>query len=132
MKKYLVTIEFRYKTAPKFEGDITSKNKTITIGIYDEFDEACIVGNNLLEILEKRFELHTFPNGTKASRERFSVNGGCFGSKNTLVSNLAYLRTPFSFYAKITTLKINPIESEIDNVLQSIKNYNIFLKDENN
>ena len=123
MKKYLVKIEFRYSDAPKTEDEYTSKNKMITIGVYDTFEEACKNGNNLLEVLESKFELHIFPDGRKASKERFSKNGGYLGSKNTLVSNLAYLKTPFEFYAKIETLEYSPIDEVIENVVNASKRY---------
>lgn len=97
MEKYLVQIEFRYSSD-------MSKDKITTIGVFDTFEEACINGNNLLRFLESKYNLHMFPNGIKAIKERFSKNGGCFESKKTLVSNLAYLQTPFGFYAKIETL----------------------------
>lgn len=123
MEKYLVTIEFRYSDAPQTEDGSTSKNKTVTIGVYDTFDDACTNGNNLLETLESKFELHEFPGGRKAPKERFSKNGGCFGSKNTLVTNLAYLKTPFEFYAKIQTLRYSGIDESINDVVDSIKRY---------
>ena len=123
MEKYLVRIEFRYSDAPETEDEYTSKNKKVTIGVYDTFEDACKSGNNLLEILESKFELHQFPDGSKASRQRFSKNGGCFGSKNTLVSNLAYLKTPFEFYAKIETLEYSPIDEAIKSVVSASKRY---------
>lgn len=123
MEKYLVRIEFRYFDAPETEDGSTSKNKMVTIGVYDTFEDACQNGNNLLEALESKFELHQFPDGRKASKERFSKNGGCFGSKMTLVTNLAYLKTPFEFYAKIETLKYNPIDEAIEDVVSSSKRY---------
>ncbi len=128
MEKFLVTIEFRYSDAPKDENSSTYKNKTVTIGVYDNFDDACINGNILLETLESKFEIHTFPNGSKAKKDRFSLNGGCFGSKNTLVTNLAYLKTPFEFYAKIETLKYNSIEESIEDVVNSVKRYRNYKK----
>lgn len=123
MEKYLVKIEFRYSDAPKTEYRSTSKNKIVTIGVYNTFEDACRNGNNLLETLESKFKLHQFPDGRKASKERFSKNGGCFGSKNTLVTNLAYLKTPFEFYAKIETLKYNHIDEAIEDVVSSSKRY---------
>ena len=118
-KKYLMRIEFRYSDAPKTENEYTSKNKKITIGVYDTFEEACQNGNNLLKVLESKFELHQYPDGSKASKERFSKNGGYLGSKNTLVSNLAYLKTPFEFYAKIETLEYSPINEVINNIVSA-------------
>jgi len=122
MEKHLVTIEFRYSSAPdKF--DSTSQDKVVTIGVYDDFDEACKEGNKALELLESKFDIHTFPQGNKAKKERFSKNGGCFGSKNTLVSNLAYLKTPFQFFAKIETLKLDSLEDAVNEVVDSVKGY---------
>lgn len=43
--------------------------------------------------------------------------------KKTLVTNLAYLKTPFEFYAKIETLKYNPIDEAIEDVVSSLKRY---------
>lgn len=122
-EKYLVTIEFRYSDAPKTEDGCTLQSKTVTIGVYDNFDEACLKGNALLEKLESKFDIHTFPNGSKAKKNRFSKNGGCFGSKKDLVTNLAYLKTPFEFYAKIKTLKYSSIDESIDEVVESVKRY---------
>lgn len=121
MEKHLVTIEFRYSDAPIHKGGSTHRTKTVTIGFYDDFDEACKNGNHLMEVLESKFELHQFPDGTKAPKERFSKNGGAFGSKLTLISDLAYLRTPFSFFAKITTLRYTPIEEAINEVVSATK-----------
>lgn len=123
MKKYLVTIEFRYYEIPKHEELSGYANKTITIGIYDNFSEACTGGNALMEVLESKFPLHKFPGGYYAHKERFSANGGCFGSKYTLITNLAYLTTPFDFYAKITTLNCDGISTSVDEVTASVKKY---------
>ena len=103
MEKYLVTVEFRHK----FD------STTITLSICDSFDEACHSGNHFLEGLESRFDLHVFSNGQQAEKERFSVDGGCFGEPKTLISNLAYIQTPFTFYAKITTLRFADINETI-------------------
>lgn len=116
-------IEFRYVDAPKTEGDCTSRETEITIGVYDSYDDACMAGNEFLENMENIFPLHKFPNGTYSSRYRFSKNGGPFGGKCSLVTDLAYLQTPFSFYAKIHTLKYESIDKTISNVIESIKRY---------
>lgn len=123
MTKELVTIEFRYNDKPISEDFGGYKTKTITIGVFDTLDEAIVEGNKALEIFEKKFKLHVFPKGYSAAKERFSKNGGCFGSANKLISNLAYLQTPFTFYAKITTLKYEDLEQTIFNVLEAGKRY---------
>jgi len=90
--------------------------------VFDDFDNACLEGNKLLENLESKFPLHVFPNGKGvAKKERFSKNGGCFGSKLTLITDLAYLKTPFTFYAKITTLNYEDINSIIDGIQAEIR-----------
>ena len=77
-----------------------------------------------MENLESKFDLHVFPNGKgEAKKERFSKNGGCFNGKHDLITNLAYLRTPFQFYARITTLKYGAIDNIIDDVVNSAKRY---------
>ena len=127
MEKFLLTIEFRYHGMPKFEEGGTARTSISAAGVYDDFNEACKEGNSLLENLENRFPLHVFPNGKGvAKKERFSKNGGCFGSKKDLISNLAYLTTPFDFYAKITTLKYDAIDSVVDEVIDSIKKYRVY------
>jgi len=131
MEKYLVTVEFRYTDAPKGEYDSEYKSKTITIGVYDDFMDACSNGNAFLEKLESRYSIHRFPSGSEAKKERFSKTGGCFGSKNTLVTNLAYLRTPFAFYAKITTLKYEDADEAINSVLEALNRHKIY-EHENN
>jgi hypothetical protein len=131
MEKYLVAIEFRYSDAPKFENDSgTSNSKTITIGVYDNFDEAIEKGNKALEKLESKFAIHTFPDGRKATKERFSKNGGCFGTANKLVTDLAYLKTPFSFYAKITTLKHLDLDEAIFDLIEARNRYVSFREKE--
>lgn len=121
MKKYLVTIEFRYTTKPKYEDERGNyKNKTITIGVFDSFDIAIAEGNKALEVLEANFKLHKFPDGRNANKDRFSKNSGCFGSAKNLISNLAYLKTPFDFYAKIDTLHYEDVNETIQSVLKEI------------
>lgn len=124
MKKYLLTIEFRYYDKPKSDIDSDYKSKKITIGVFDDFDQACRSGNSLMEDLESKFELHVFPKGKgTAVKERFSKNGGCFGGKKNLISNLAYLSTPFDFYAKITTLNYDSVDDTINEVINARKRY---------
>lgn len=122
-EKHLVTIEFRYTT--KFineykETENKSKNKTITIGLFDTLEEAIIEGNKSLEVLESHFPLHTYPSGDKAKKNRFCKNY-IFGQPNKLVTNLAYLKTPFEFFAKIQTLYYANTNDAILSVLSELK-----------
>lgn len=119
MKKYLVTIEFRYAIKAKTEEEKDNYvTKNITIGVFDQLDDAISKGNTQLEVFEKYFKLN--PNWNR--KERFSKNGGCFGSANTLVTPLAWLdNCPFDFYAKITTLNFADTEETIIGILKDLK-----------
>lgn len=119
MEKHLVTIEFRYSDAPNSGQDFTSRNKTITLGVFDTFDEAAIEGNKAMEIFEKHFKLNPYWN----RKDRFSKNGGCFGYPNRLITPLGYLQTSFDFYANITTLKYEDVEKTILDVVEATKRY---------
>jgi len=119
MEKYLVTIAFRYSDAPKFEEDSTYRSKTITIGVFDTRDEANFKANKVLEIFESKFEL----NKHYKLKERFTNTGGSFGSPKDLISNLAYLTTPFEFYAEIKKLKYDDIEQTILEVVEACNRY---------
>lgn len=118
MEKYLVTIEFRY------EDGSCQENKKITIGVYDTFDEAEENGNKTLEVFERHFPLNEAWN----KKDRFSKNGGCFGEPKTLVTNLTYLQTPFSFYANITKLKYEDVEQTILDVIAATERYQEYKK----
>jgi len=123
MKKYLLNIEFRYSKVPEKEFLHSSTSDTITIGVYDSFNEACERGNKTLELLERKFPLHVFPNGTVAPRQRLSENGGAYGSRKWLISNLGYIKTPFTFYIKITTLTYDDIDYKVDQIVRDTKEY---------
>jgi len=115
----LVTIEFRYKDKPKSEVFSGSESKTITVGVFDTFDEAIEAGNKALEVFEKHFKLNVHHN----KKNRFGKNNGCFGYSTRLIIPLAYLQCPFDFYAKITTLKFQDAEQTILDVLEAEKRY---------
>lgn len=117
--------------APKSALDSEHKTKKITIGVFDSYDSACLEGNVLMEKLENKFPLHRFPDGSTAKKERFSKYGGSFGSKKSLISDSAYLKTPFSFFAQITTLKYEGIDDTIEEVVGSVKKYKAYKRSEN-
>lgn len=122
MKKYLVNIEFKYNSKREYShGGNMYIEKTVTIGVFDTFDEACVEGNKTLELLETKFALNVYADGRTANKERFSKNGGAFGHPKTLIANLGYLKTPFDFYAKITTLDFEDVNESLTNVLNDIK-----------
>lgn len=121
MEKYLVTIEFRYADIAKERDRITQRSKSLTIGVYNDLDKAIEAGNEMLVTLESKYKLHIFPDGSKAKKDRFSRNGGPYGTFNNLVTNLAYLKTPFGFYAKIIKLDHSPLEDMLVSINTKVK-----------
>lgn len=124
MTKELLTIEFRYHDKPKNEAFSGHGIKTITIGVFDTLEEAIAEGNKALEVFEKRFKLNTAWN----KKDRFSKNGGCFGTANRLITALGYLQTPFEFYAKITKLTYGDVDQTIFEVLEALEKYKEYKK----
>lgn len=128
MKKYPVTLEFRYSDVEVPEHDIFHRSRKITIGVFDTMDDACENGNKALEILESKFEL----NPAYSRRERLSKNGGCFGGAKNLVTNLGYLKTPFQFFLKVTTLSFDSVEAAVAEVMEAVGRYKKFKLEEGN
>lgn len=126
MEKYLVDIEFRYNDKKHEKEDCDYVSKTITVGVFDTLEEANDVGNKLLEQLERRFEPHIFPSGLKATKERFSKNGGVLGSRKNLITNGAYLKTPFSFFAHVKRLQYLDLDEAITEAVSACKRYREF------
>lgn len=118
MEKYLLTLELRYTDVKNNEKD--SKMPMTTIGVYDGAQEAYDAGNKVCELLESRYKLHVFPVG-EARKERFSKNGGPFGRPNHLITDLAYLTTPFNFFLKVTKLKYNDLDEVLNEAEQARK-----------
>ena len=114
MDKYLVTIEFRYSDAPANDSEFasTAKSTTVTIGVFDSLDVACVEGNKQLVVLESKFKLNPHYN----RRERFTPS-------MRLITDLGYLQTPFSFFAKIDTMRYTEISDVVDSLLSSVKRY---------
>lgn len=109
MVKYLVTLEYRYHDEPN-SFNSTYRTKIDTIGIFEDIKDAVKAGNNTLIEWEKIFNLNKCHN----KKDRLTET-------KKLVSNLAYLETPFNFYLNIETLNF---KNSLTEVLKSIENYN--------
>lgn len=123
--KYLVRLELRYNDSPNDIGS-THRNNVITLGVFDHVEEAYNCGNEALEELEKHYSLNKNWN----RRERFSKNGGAFGSAKHLITDLAYLVTPFSFFMSIETLKHTPIMEAIKAAREACARYKHYRESE--
>ena len=114
MEKYLVAVEFRYTGKPDKIG-CTSYSKTLTIGVFESFDDAIEHGNKFLGYMETLFPLR------HSNKDRFGLSNGPFNSKTTLVTELGYLKTPFAFFAKITTLNFANTGDFVAGILSDLK-----------
>ena len=104
MKKEMVSIEFRYHDKPKSHLFSGSKDKTITIGIFDTLEEAIVEGNKALDVLAKSFEVR--------SDDRIVLKG-LFGAPTKLVTNCCYPTKGIQYFAKIVTLKFDDLSETI-------------------
>ena len=110
--KELLTIEFRYHDRPKFEGDGETRQKTITIGIFDTLEEAVKEGNKALEVLSKHFQVR--PNDK--FQEKCTWN---FGYPLRTVSNCCYSTRGIQYFAKITPLKFDDLSATIKETFEA-------------
>jgi len=123
MEKYLVSFRFQYSEIPEYEDDSTSRDRTLTIGVFDNLKEACLAGNACLEIMEKHFPLNPHYN----LKQRFS-EGNKIGAR--LISDITYISTPFTFYASIKTLKHGDFEDYLLNVTRASNEYREWQKEQ--
>ena len=121
-KEYLVNIEFRYNEVAEYP--FCSYSKTITIGVYDNIEDAIEAGNKVLILLENRFQLNKHYN----RKERFGEK-----AEEWIVCNGTHLITPFQYFARIKPLYYyDNLDSIIDAVLQSEIEYRQKQKEEEN
>lgn len=110
--KYLATIEFQYYGVRNDEE--SQKTQLLTIGVFEDKNEAHSEANKILERLEQHFKLNPKYN----KRERFTSRSF------NLISNLGYLETPFTFYVKIQQLNyLENLDDKIEEILIDIKKY---------
>lgn len=113
-QKELLTIEFRYNDKPRGDWDGPSRQKTITIGVFDTLGEAVNAGNEALKVLSKHFEVRI--------NDCFKIHG-LFGLPDRLVSNNCYSTKEITYFAKITPLNFNPLSEAISEVFEATNNY---------
>jgi hypothetical protein len=113
---YSVDLGLRYCDEPRNGSDYASNvSKTITIGIYETYEEAVRAGNSMLQSeLESKFPLNKNWN----KKDRFGET-----YKEYLISDLAYLTTPFSFFAHINKLNLGSVSDAIDEAVNAEKRY---------
>jgi hypothetical protein len=120
---YLVDLELRYTDKPRNGNDYADHvSKTITVGIFDTYEEAVQAGNAMLEAeLESRFPL----NKNYMKKNRFGENYTKY-----LISDLAYLTTPFSFFSHIKKLELGSVGAAIEEAVKAVNRYREWKKSE--
>ena len=106
---YVITADFRHYG----DNDDWKKDKVFCIDICKTAYDAVIKGNAILKYIERRI-------GNKF-REKFSLNGGCFGSRNFLIAdlNVKYKgKKRMEIFVKITEY----IKCNMRDVLTDVKN----------
>ena len=105
---YVITADFRHYG----DNDDWKKDKVFCTDICKTADDAIIKGNATLKYIERRI-------GNKF-REKFSLNGSCFGSRNFLVADLdvKYKGKRMGIFVKITEY----IKSNMRDILTDVKN----------
>lgn len=114
MIKELLTIEFRYHDKPISDDFSGHSTKTITIGVFDNLEEAIAKGNECLQILSKSFEIRT--------DDKFQLKW-LFGSPKRLVSNTCYPTKGIQYFAKITPLNFENLDETIAETFKALDRY---------
>ena len=113
---YLVDLELRYTDKPRGDNDYPDHvSKTITVGIYNTYEEAVQAGNAMLAAeLESRFPLNPHYNRKQRFGETYT---------KYLISDLSYLTTPFSFFASIKKLNLGSVGDAVEEALNARARY---------
>jgi hypothetical protein len=114
MKKYILTVEFRYHDKPKGEWDHEYPSKKITIGIYDSMDKAVLEGNTIMRALSKHFQVR--------DGDWFKMVH-LFGHPKTLCTNTCYPTKGIEYFAKIDTLVFDDLEATIAEAFTAYERY---------
>lgn len=113
MKKYLLTFEFRYESVPVHEDAGGHKTKTVTVGIYDNIEDAVVHGNNALQSVSPLFDI----------RDKFKVKG-LWGLPDKLVTN-TFTKDRVHFFAKITVLDFSNLQAIATTAIKERKDFDM-------
>lgn len=93
----MLELELRYREV--MNDDDHYRTPKIVIGIYDSWDEAATIGNNIIaDILAKEFEVRDYDKFIK----RYLI-----GSPNNLVTNTCYTKGKPEYFFQIKKLKFS-------------------------
>lgn len=114
MQKELVSIEFRYYDSPKCDGLSGYTETSITIGVFDNIDEAIIAGNKAIDELSVNFEVR--------ADDKF-MNNYLFGNPKRLVTNFCYATNGIQYFAKITPLIFKSVKEMVGETFLAYSRY---------
>jgi hypothetical protein len=107
--KEILTLEFRYFDVR--ENSKPFKSKTICLGIFNSYEDAVNIGNEVLEeIFEKQFNI--ISKKDKLSMKNRSVS-------DSVVIPRDYLKCHFAYYLKIETLEFSNVKETLLEVLKT-------------
>lgn len=121
MNKELLTIKFEYYDVPKWNRDSGSTEKTITIGIFDTFEEAAAAGNEAISTLS---ELLGAENKDRLSKYGF------FGNPVRSVSNYSHRARKILYRVEITPLVFDDLHDMVKEAFEARKRYQAFKREQ--
>lgn len=114
--KYELTFEVRYPDLDNFGHDIVTKKDTISLGIFDTYEDACKVGNDFLDNTISKY--YKRPHYDKLMR---------FGDMQiNLATNAGMSDCIDKYFVRIREIRIgNPIELIMDakNAVERVEDY---------
>lgn len=119
MDKALLTIKFEYYDIPKWDRDSGNTERTITVGIFDTFEEAAAAGNEAIKTLSELL-------GSE-NKDRFTRHG-VLGFPTWSVSNYFCRPRNVLYHAKITPLVFGDLNDMVNEAFEARKRYQEFKK----
>ena len=113
MKKYLLDAEFRYRVVPQGTYDSGSESKKVTIGVFDDLNEALKKGNEVVTKLEK--------DGKFSFRNKFKKND-YNGKPTRLVCDFSQ-KHKVEVFIHLETLRYDDLDAVMTNAFSSQEEY---------
>lgn len=123
MKKEVVTIQFRYYDEPNCSQDSGYREKTVLIGVFDTLKEAVDKGNEVIKTLSSHFEIRD---------DDCFKKSWIFGTPKRLVSNCCYPTNGVSYFANITQMEVDDIQTFVSEIFAAANRYKAWKEKEDN
>lgn len=118
MNKELLTIKFEYYDVPKWYRDSGSTERTITIGIFDTFEEAAAAGNEAISTLSELL----------GAENKDRLSNGLLGNPVRSVSNYSHRARKILYRVEITPLVFDDLHDMVKEAFEARKRYQAFKK----